>query len=335
MISWLGTFTYKSMLSNYGAKTIFGRIQFLFFSFLRKILIQISDPACKLEVRGKLLYIPLSHNLPYYLAQYPIYDGLIERAADFVRKKYARLIYIDVGANIGDTIIFCYKNKDDLFLGIEANDFYFDYCKRNVKTLENVRLLKAICSESRGSANWTTIRVDGTARIVENKKGSSFKTSIDSITQEQLEFGKVNFIKIDTDGHDFKVLKGAAKTIVESKPVVLFECDAFGNKSYVEEFCETMQFFLLSGYKTALVYDTFGYLFRLINLNKLIQFKDSLFYQLTSKFYHFDILLMPEVELQSFLLSEIAFFTDRMADKTLQRTAEIAAQAYLSPDEVQ
>ena len=310
-----------------------GKINFLIFSFLRNVLIKISDPTCKLEVRGKPLFMPLSHNLPYYLAQYPNYDGLVERVADFIRQKYERLICIDVGANIGDTINFCYKNDTDIFLGIEANNTYFDYCKENVKFIKNVKLLKVICSESDGLAKWTTKRTDGSARIIDDKQTSNIKKSIDSIAQEQSDFGKVNFIKIDTDGHDFAVLKGASKTIAKSKPVILFENDVFKNINYVEEFQEIMQFFFLSGYKCAMVYDTFGYLFRRLELNNSLQFKDSLFYQLTSKYYHFDILLMKESDLRSFLLPEITFFIDRMANKTLQRTAKVAAQAYLSPDE--
>ena len=333
MISWTGTLIYKLLISSYNYSKAYGKIKFLFFSFLRKVLIKMSDPTCKMEVRGKQLYLPLSHNLPYYLAQYPNYDSLVKRLADFIRHKYARLIYIDVGANIGDTINFCYKNGADIFLGIEANDIYFDYCKKNVKFLKNVKLLKSICSESDGIVNWTTQRKDGTARIIEDNQTSNTITSIDSITQEQIEFDQVNFIKIDTDGHDFEVLRGAYKTIAKRKPAILFENDVFENKNYVEEFQETMQFFFLSGYKYALVYDTFGYLFRRIELNDSLQFNDSLFYQLTSKYYHFDILLMKESDLQEFLLFEIAFFTDGMANKILQRTAKVAAQAYLSPGE--
>jgi FkbM family methyltransferase len=322
------------MIANYNSKTVFGRIKFLIFSFFRNVLIRLSDPTCQLEVRGKQLFMPLSHNLPYYMAQFPNYDGLLERLADFIRQKYARLIYIDVGSNIGDTINFCYKNSVDIFLGLEANDIYFEYCKKNVKFLKNVKLLKAICSESDGIANWTTKRIDGTARIIKDPQTCNIKTSIDSIIEEEIEFDKVNFIKIDTDGHDFNVLKGARKTIAKNKPVVLFESDVFENENYVEEFQEIMQFFFLSGYKSALVYDTFGYLFRRLELNNSLQFKDSLFYQLISTCYHFDILLMKESDLKSFLLSEITFFIDRMPKKYLQRSAKVAAQAYLLPEEV-
>jgi len=334
MISWSGTFIYKIMISNYNSKTVFGRIRFLIFSFLRNVLLRMSDPTCKLEVRGKELYMPLSHNLPYYIAQFPNYDSLVERLADFIRQKYSRLIYIDVGANIGDTINFCYKNGADIFLGLEANDIYFEYCKKNVKFLKNVKLLKVICSESDGIANWTTKRIDGSATIIKDSQTSNIKTSIDSITQEQIDFNNVNFIKIDTDGHDFNVLKGSIKTIAKNKPVVLFESDVFENRNYVEEFQEIMQFFFLSGYKSALVYDTFGYLFRRIELKNSLQFTDSLFYQLTSKYYHFDFLLMKESDLRSFLLSEIPFFINSMENKTLQRNAKVAAQLYLSIDEV-
>lgn len=48
-------------------------------------------------------------------------------------------------------------------------------------------------------------------------------------TLDHYDFGKVRFIKIDTEGAEFDVLKGAEQTLRDHKPVIAFE---FGENSY-------------------------------------------------------------------------------------------------------
>ena len=57
--------------------------------------------------------------------------------------------------------------------------------------------------------------------------------TLDSILDEKL---KIDFIKIDVEGAEFSVLKGAKRTICTHKPYVLFECglgasDYYGTKA--------------------------------------------------------------------------------------------------------
>ena len=45
-----------------------------------------------------------------------------------------------------------------------------------------------------------------------------------------------NFIKIDTDGFDFKVLRGANNTLKTYKPVIFFEWDKIHLQAQNEDF---------------------------------------------------------------------------------------------------
>ena len=52
-----------------------------FWNYLRKILIIIlNDPSCLMLIHGKLLNLPLSHQLPIHLNNSPNYDRQIGRA---------------------------------------------------------------------------------------------------------------------------------------------------------------------------------------------------------------------------------------------------------------
>ena len=110
-------------------------------------------------------------------------------------------------------------------------------------------------------------------------------------------------------------------------PVILFECDSFLNTTYVEDCLETLlMFFEDIGYGSFLLYDNFGYLLGKHSLVDLHNFRNLLFYQLTSRFYYFDILFMKDQDIVAFFKSEAAHFVDRMPNKTLQQTAKAAAE---------
>ncbi len=46
------------------------------------------------------------------------------------------------------------------------------------------------------------------------------------------EFEKISLIKIDVEGGEWNVLKGASKAIRHSKPIILFECGKIGGELY-------------------------------------------------------------------------------------------------------
>lgn len=131
-------------------------------------------------------------------------------------------------------------------------------------------------------------------------------------------------LKIDTDGHDFEVIAGAKESIEKNMPIILFECDSFSSPTYVEDLKTILILLRNLGYDAFLVYDNFGYLMGKYSLSNLSPFMNLIFYDLISPFYYFDLLLMKGVD--SFYLSEINYFIDKMPDKTLQRVACAASE---------
>ena len=315
----VSTYIYINCIKYSDPRSLLGSFLLRIFLRLRSMLIKSIDPPCKMSIRGKELYMPLSHSLPFYITSLPHYDMAMSRIGNFIRSKYGFLKGIDIGANIGDTISICYDDESDHFLAIEANPFFFNYLSQNF-TGKNVKMLNVLCSSAESKKSFKISAVDGTAIINESHSGVELEEKpLDLIIRDNPEFIDANFLKVDTDGYDFAILAGAKKFLRSNLPAIFFESYPL-NESYIKSLFETLETLRDLGYKTALIYDNFGYLFNRLELNDLLLLKYPLFWQLTYKQHCFDILLMKEDDLVEFLDSELAHFTDTIPDEALKKT---------------
>lgn len=316
----LPTMVYENYLASHGYTKAA-------WAFLRKVLIRFfNDPTCFMLVHDRKLNVRLSHALPLYLSIHALYDRLPARISKYIHSRKSSLNCIDVGANIGDTIAAFYINDSDKFLAIEPNQRFFNLLAKNWEWNRNVTLISTLCSSSSGEGTFAIQETSGTASISEAASDLLLrKMPLDAIVAEHPDFGHIDVIKIDTDGHDFEVIKGSITVLSEQQPIVLWECDAFDNANYVENCIEIFEIFRKCGYNQFLVYDNFGYLMGRYALDHIDPVRHLLFFQLTSPFYYFDILVMKDEDLQLFHKSEIDFFVGRMSNKLLQQTAIAAA----------
>jgi len=315
----IATFVYRKYLSSCGfAKMFWGGIR-------KRLVKLLGDPPCSMNIHGKSLDLPLSHALPAYLYELPFYDTLPGRLSDYLYRKYGVLKCVDVGANVGDSIAAFSRHETDMFLAIEPNPNYSRYLRQNFGDSQNVRILETICSSSSLTGNYEISELSGTASITRTEKGSQMLVkTLDSIILDYPEFSNLNMLKIDTDGHDFEVIDGAKKAILKNKPALFFECEAFSGGNYVENLLNTLKFLKEAGYSSFMMYDNHGYFIGFYSLEDLRPLKNLLFYQLTRTFYYFDLLVMKEEDLVSFLMTEQSFFSQHMTDESLRNAAATA-----------
>jgi FkbM family methyltransferase len=301
---------------------------------LRQFFIRrLGDPPCVMPVHGRAMRLPLSHALPYYLAVHAEYDRLPARLAAYVRRKKSRLTCIDVGANIGDTVAAFSGGASDRFLAIEPNPRFREYLVKNWSGNPAVVVESVLCSAATRDGRFNVDEHGGTARIRAVAGGIGVEMqamSLDDVIARHPAFAQANVLKIDTDGHDFQVIAGAHGLIAAATPAVLFECDAFSNPRYVEECREALRSFAARGYDAFLLYDNFGYLLGKYSLTDLEAFERLLFYQLTSRFDFFDILVMPTPDLDEFQALEVEHFVGTVRDPA-RATAARAATSRSSP----
>ncbi|MFH1902882.1 MAG: FkbM family methyltransferase [Candidatus Omnitrophota bacterium] len=293
------------------------------WSFVRKVLIKTrGDPTCSLLIHGRRLKLPLSHSLPDYLKQYRFYDQLPQRISVYIHQAQGRLNCIDVGANIGDTLACFYKDDTDIFLAIEPNPKFNKLLVENWGGNKNVTVVSDVCSSISEEGTFIIQEKKGTASIVQTENGITLnRKSLDEIVDDHSFARNANVLKIDTDGHDFEVIAGAKRLLSRNLPVVLFECYDSENTNYVEDCLRTLKLLKQIGYNYFLLYSNFGNLMGRYSLSDLTPFRNLLFFQLTSDFCYFDILIMKDEDLFPFYKAEINFFVDKMSNKSLQRTA--------------
>ena len=300
---------------------------------VRRIMVKLdADILCSMRVHGRTVTMPLSHALPIYLKDFPFYDRLLGRLAQFIRAELGSIQCMDVGANVGDTIAALkepfVREKPvgaDVFLAIEPNPRFAKCLRSNWGGDNSVVILPYICSSSEGNTSARISENDGTATINLTGKESGgrpdgfTKRTIDSIVREYSEYGVFNLLKIDTDGHDFEVLGGARQFIADSMPFLYFEVDAFSNPRFLEDCLDTLEFLRAAGYSKLFVYDNFGSLMGLFEISDIRSLKRLLFYKLTKQHYYFDFLLMKDRFVEEFYQREIAYFVNAVTDSRLSQ----------------
>jgi FkbM family methyltransferase len=279
-----------------------------------------------MQVRDQLLWMPFSHMLPYYSSVAPQYDTLLQRLATYIRSSQGRVCGIDVGANIGDTILACALTSKDQFLAIEPVPLFFHYLERNLGDQPNVFRIQRICSSKDTDLNFQIEASRGTAQIREtNEKQTPIAAArLDTILQSNSDFSRCNFLKIDTDGYDFEVIRGAKQLIASAKPAVLFECNNFENQHFIDDVLEVFQLFAKAGYQNALVYDNAGYFLCRLNPNQPASFSFSLLHKLAKQDYYFDVLMLHEE--REFFMQELAHFASIAPDVASQNAAKRAVE---------
>lgn len=163
-----------------------------------------------------------------------IYEPHIE---DYLKRAlYSGLIAVDVGANVGIHTIVMAKRvglTGQVFV-FEPNPIIFNRLLENTKlnNFTNIVPLRYALSDKHSSMILHTFR-DGLSRqgmagfytnVPENECVDVLVdvATFDSLV-ETLNIKQVDFIKIDTEGNDFKVLRGMQKSIIYFKPEIIFE----------------------------------------------------------------------------------------------------------------
>ena len=146
---------------------------------------------------------------------------------------------IDVGANVGlMTLKFAKLVPNGKVFSFEPTFYALERLKKNLslnpELAKQVTVINSFVSEKSdlqpNILAYSSWRVNGETEHNEHPvhlgtpkdtKGVPSISLDDFVEQEQLS--RLDFIKVDTDGHEYEVFKGAKKTIAKFRPKIIFE----------------------------------------------------------------------------------------------------------------
>ncbi len=142
-------------------------------------------------------------------------------ARSFIKKDS---VIIDAGANIGLFSIFCSRlAPESKIYSFEPTPSTFKVLKRNCEPYKNIIPFQNGLGDEEATKNILESDCDGANNIEDSGRIVDFngaKSKVHIRTIDSYEFPKIDFIKMDVEGYERQVLKGAKETIKKYSPVI-------------------------------------------------------------------------------------------------------------------
>lgn len=192
---------------------------------------------------------------------YPDLNAQFGRLAKSIAQKYPGMSLIDVGANVGDTIAVVKTQVDVPVIGVEGDEVTYAYLEKNSKQFNNVNIVKTFLGEKTEELNVNFEKSGWNATIIPDDKGGkqiAFKTLDAVIHEGGFNDRTIKLLKVDVEGFDTIVLRGAGDIIRKHKPVVFLEYNRQNMISIKEEGLPTLLSFAAAGYNKIAFFDHKG-----------------------------------------------------------------------------
>lgn len=247
------------------------------------------------HTNGQRLLCNFAHMLPCYQKKFPLYDRQLSALCHHLHNKLKRTINIvDVGANVGDTVLNI-GLKDAFYLCVEGNESFAKLIQHNLKHRYNYSLETCYLTDNPIEKNYRPETTNGTNRLVLSDNNSC-EEGVITQTLEQLIEAKYkdrifDLIKIDTDGFDFKVIRGAMQCLEQWRPLLFFEWDKAYCKEQGEDPLSIFPILYNLGYSDCILFDNFGNPFDFVQTTDLIKLGDYIKKTIGSGLpYYYDVL---------------------------------------------
>jgi len=164
------------------------------------------------EIEGLIVQATPSELVGTFIIQQYRYDNIVE-------PKLGDIVF-DIGAYVGDTALWFSKavGPQGKVYAFEPEPGNFEKLKANLErnNVTNVIPLQLALSENEGEMQVAS--AGGSSIMTQARTGTSVKvTTIDKFVGAN-KLPRVDFIKMDVEGHELKVLEGAHETIQAFKP---------------------------------------------------------------------------------------------------------------------
>ena len=309
----ISQFVYDALIG-IKSQNFFNLIKFKILYRIRKFMIRIyKDPIISYDIGKFKIKMPLSHELGIYQigTEFLTNQG---RITSHLQNKYNDLSIIIVGANIGDSIATIKNYADVSILAIDGESSIFTLLRENTKQFTKTTLINIFLDEEEQDIQGVLAIQEGTATFSKgiDEKQITKTSTLEKTLNENNNFWNSKAIFIDTDGFDFKVIRGAKNWLSQIQPLIYFEYDPFHLNNQNENGLFIFETLINLGYTKLLIYFNNGEYFCSSNLTNSIFLEDIHEYaSYQNGNFYYDICAFAEKDqnlFETIRVSEIKFF---------------------------
>lgn len=179
-------------------------------------------------------------------------DAEVELMAQYLTPES---VYLDVGTNIGYHALRISQLAKCKVIGFEPHPNHFAVATYNCQHFP-ITIMNAAVSNKKGTLKLADFDLEKNGNFGEVKADSE-GFEVPSITIDSLKYPEVTLMKVDVEGHELNVFKGAKKTIERCRPYIFFESnDLEWLDAY--KFLDTLEYnFYWMGVRTAPSHEPF------------------------------------------------------------------------------
>jgi FkbM family methyltransferase len=190
----------------------------------------------------------------------PDANSILGTLAAAIAEKYPDLAVIDIGANVGDTIAVIKSAIDVPVIGIEGDAISFGFLQKNAPLFSNLTLIQSFLGEKKENIQVAFEKSGWNTTLVPSANGQtlSLKTLDEVLSDEGLFNRTLKMLKIDCEGFDTIILRGAGELLQKHRPVIFFEYNKTNMNAIGEDGLSTLFSMEQYGYHSALFFDNYG-----------------------------------------------------------------------------
>ncbi len=191
----------------------------------------------------------------------PEANSQLGRLSACIAKKYPSLTVIDIGANVGDTIAIIKTAIELPVIGIEGDQIAYQFLEKNTAQFQNITLLKEFLGEKKETIQVSLEKSGWNTTIVPSSESGEvvhLKTLDEVLLENKLQTKTLKLLKIDTEGFDTIILRGALDLIANQHPVVYFEYNRSNMDAIKEDGLSTLFSLEKYGYQSVIFFDNKG-----------------------------------------------------------------------------
>jgi FkbM family methyltransferase len=210
------------------------------------------------EYHGFQFEIPSNHKLMILRDEQPNREEGLRIAAWKIFQKHPGKIYVDIGANIGDTAAVVRSVSSCAMVLVEPSDIFYPYlCRNALRFGHNVSTIQGFfVSPNDFNAEFELLHWEGTARP--RYKGTRASPKQQNFVLDQLSRSPIGLMKIDTDGYDLNLIDGYMDHLAYSNVNLYFELEVRSQQDVID-WRECISKLLSKGYAGILLWDDPGH----------------------------------------------------------------------------